>query len=334
MVNLLPTDDQRSIVQSVARYMNAELPVQRLIGAARDPALTDDLWHRTAAMGWFGLSLPETAGGAELSVVEEALLFREFGRALAPPAFLAATLGAKIAAQANDMACAEAIASGNAKVALALPAERDGELFLLDSADADYILRVDEAHASLHSTQQIERGEICKSFDETVAVHRARVHGDGVVAVGPDLYHRALVLTAASLAGICSAVQDMAVEYAKIREQFGQAIGNFQAIKHRCADMAVRSEAASAQVSFAAIAMRDDRADSAFQVISAKLVASTYAITSAQENIQIHGAIGTTAELPAHLFLKRAHLLDLCFGPGREQKLRLMMCPSAQLRAA
>jgi alkylation response protein AidB-like acyl-CoA dehydrogenase len=151
---------------------------------------------------------------------------------------------------------------------------------------------------------------------------------------GPDIHGHALVLAAASLAGICGVVQNMAVEYAKIREQFGQPIGTFQAIKHRCADMAVRTEAASAQASFAAIALRDGRADSTFQAIAAKLIAGTYAIASAQENIQIHGAIGTTAELPAHLFLKRAHLLDLCFGAGREQKRHLMACASAQLRAA
>jgi hypothetical protein len=60
-VDLLPTEDQRSIVGELTRYLDAELPARRLIGAPRDPALADALWQQTAAMGWFGLGLSEAA---------------------------------------------------------------------------------------------------------------------------------------------------------------------------------------------------------------------------------------------------------------------------------
>jgi alkylation response protein AidB-like acyl-CoA dehydrogenase len=333
MVDLLPTEDQRGIVQALSRYLEAELPARRLVGATRDPALADDLWRRTAAMGWFGLGLPEGLGGAGLSVVEEMLMFRACGRVLAPPAFLAATLGAKIAAKIGDEQLARAIADGSKRVAPGLPTT-DKDLIVLDGETADFFLRIDESAVALLPRQQIELGKACNGFDETIAAHHARAHGDGMKIEGSDIHLQALVLAAANLAGICDAVTEMAADYAKVREQFGQPIGAFQAIKHRCADMAVRSEAVGAQIAFAAVSLRDARADAKFQAVAAKLVAGSYAVTSAQENIQVHGAIGATAELSAHLFLKRAHLWDLCFGTSREQRAKLLTCASAQLRAA
>jgi alkylation response protein AidB-like acyl-CoA dehydrogenase len=341
MVDLLPTEDQRGIVQALSRYLEAELPARRLLGVTRDPALADDPWRRTAAMGWFGLGLLEKAGGAGLSIVEEMLMFRACGRVLAPPAFLAATLGAKVAAGAGDDTLARAIADGSMRVALGLPTA--GGIFAKDAADAlvvldgetaDFLLRIEANHATLFPRRHIELGTMCGGFDETVAAHRAQVRGNGISVDGPQFHCHALVLAAANLGGICDAVMEMAADYAKVREQFGRPIGSFQAIKHRCADMAVRSEAVGAQISFAAVALRDGRADAEFQAVAAKLVAGSYAVASAQENIQVHGAIGTTAELSAHLFLKRAHLWDLCFGTSREQRTKLLACASAQPRAA
>ena len=107
----------------------------------------------------------------------------------------------------------------------------------------------------------------------------------------------------------------MSVEYAKVRQQFGKPIGTFQAIKHRCADMAVRTEVARSSVTYAAVALTEDeptapRATSPWRRRSP----TGAAIANATDNIQNHGGMGYTWESDAHLYLKRARLLEHCFG--------------------
>jgi alkylation response protein AidB-like acyl-CoA dehydrogenase len=122
----------------------------------------------------------------------------------------------------------------------------------------------------------------------------------------------------------------MASGYAKIRETFGAPIGKYQAIKHKCADMAIRADAVNAIVAFASITVRDERHDADFQTRAAKLLATQYALLNAKENIQVHGAIGFTTDLPAHLLLKRAHVLDQFAGAVRRQQIDLLAQPAAQ----
>jgi alkylation response protein AidB-like acyl-CoA dehydrogenase len=144
------------------------------------------------------------------------------------------------------------------------------------------------------------------------------------------MFIRASVLAAAALVGIAEATRDMAAEYSKVRVQFGKPIGAYQAIKHRCADMAVRAEAASSQVLFAALSIDEGRPDDAFQAASAKVVASDAAIRNAADNIQIHGGMGYTFEHDAHLYLKRAHVFDRIAGDSRQHLAHLMDLPAAQ----
>jgi alkylation response protein AidB-like acyl-CoA dehydrogenase len=98
------------------------------------------------------------------------------------------------------------------------------------------------------------------------------------------------------------------VAYAKLREQFGRPIGSFQAVRHRCVDMAVRCERARAQLFFAAVAVRDGAPDSGFQAFAAARVCDDAVSRNARDNIFLHGATGVTAENAAHLFLKRSLL--------------------------
>jgi hypothetical protein len=120
---------------------------------------------------------------------------------------------------------------------------------------------------------------------------------------------RLRLLDAAALAGIAKAALDMGVSYAGTREQFGRPIGSFQAIKHHCANMAISASCARDQVSFAAVAVDDQRTDAALQVECAVWVAGSAALDNAGKNIQIHGGIGFSDEADPHLLLKRAQLL-------------------------
>ena len=117
------------------------------------------------------------------------------------------------------------------------------------------------------------------------------------------------LLLSAQLLGIAEATRDLAVSYAKVREQFGRPIGSFQAVKHHCANMAIAAEALSSLLDVAAVSARDERDDAAFQIAALRLLAPKAALANARTCIQVHGGIGFSAEADAHHYLKQAHLL-------------------------
>jgi alkylation response protein AidB-like acyl-CoA dehydrogenase len=138
-------------------------------------------------------------------------------------------------------------------------------------------------------------------------------------------------LASGMLLGIAEATQGLATPFAKGREQFGRPIGSFQAIKHLLADCYVRQELARAAV-YAAGATLDDPVvgDPARAVASAKLVAGEAALRNARACIQVHGGMGYTWEVPAHLFLKRTWLLASLFGDHDEQAEQVASSVGAQ----
>ncbi len=136
---------------------------------------------------------------------------------------------------------------------------------------------------------------------------------------GPDLSARwrrdGAVLSAALQIGSAAWTTELAVDYAKQRKQFGRPIGGFQAIKHLCADMVVRTEVARAAVQAAAVtADQPDVGDARVAAAGAKLLADEAALTNGRSCIQIHGGMGFTWEVPAHLAYKRARVLATQFG--------------------
>ncbi len=144
------------------------------------------------------------------------------------------------------------------------------------------------------------------------------VDGAAVLA-GAARHARALARTlgAAEAVGIMAACTDAAVAYAKERVQFGRTIGTFQAVKHHCADMLVAAELATAAVWEAARASDDSVDEFDLTAAMAAQLAFGPAVHSAQMNIQVHGGIGFTWEHDAHLFLRRALVLNAVVGsPG------------------
>lgn len=125
---------------------------------------------------------------------------------------------------------------------------------------------------------------------------------------------RAAVGLAAEQVGGAQMVLDMAVEYAKVRVQFGRPIGSFQAIKHKCADMLLQVESAKSAAYYAAWCAADDNDELPAMASLAKSYCSEAYFHATAENIQIHGGIGFTWEHPAHLYFKRAKSSELLFG--------------------
>jgi alkylation response protein AidB-like acyl-CoA dehydrogenase len=334
-MNLLPTAEQRDIVDSLRGFLDARAPVSRLRPPAPQTGNSDHrLFRDLGDLGIWGCGLPEAVGGVGLSAAEEGLIYRELGRNLLSPAVFALTLGAHLLAQFEDTPLSSFI-DGSARVGIANPrgpvslaARSNGDVHLFDCAEADWVLICDETGAALFRRDDFAEMQPVRSMDNLVTLHRARL-----VDARPSfwttarerlLHERALLLLSAFAVGIAEATRDMAVEYAKMREQFGRPIGSFQAIKHICADMAIRCEAAACQTVFASLVLAEEHDGVAFHAISSKLVAASSAVKNASQNIQVHGAIGFTAEADPHLFLKRAHIIEQLWSDSRRCRERLL----------
>jgi alkylation response protein AidB-like acyl-CoA dehydrogenase len=150
------------------------------------------------------------------------------------------------------------------------------------------------------------------SFEATPA-RLVGVEGGGWPAVSRMLDLAAVALAAEQVGG-AQRVLDMAVDYAKVRVQFGRPIGSFQAIKHRCADMLVEVEAARSAAWYAGWAASENDPELPAVASLAKSYCSEAYFHAAAGNIQIHGGIGFTWEHPAHLYFKRAKSSELLFG--------------------
>jgi alkylation response protein AidB-like acyl-CoA dehydrogenase len=309
-MNLAPSALQNELAAAARQWLGRELPLEHLRKAANaDGALPDDShWVVMAELGWFGLGLPEQCGGLGFGAAEQVMLFRELGRALAPGPVLASVIGAHAAAGAGSLDLARDIAEGRRRVA-AVVAGR-----VVDGGAGDLGVILDSEGAEL---VELVATEPLVATDPLGRVARVSQSLPVLRVEDPWLPARGHVLAAAQLLGIIEAVRDMSVTYANARTQFGRPIGSFQAVKHRCADMAVAAYASTGQVNQAALYVDDRRPSAAFHAAAAYLVAARAAARCAADNIQNHGGIGFTWEHDAHLFLKRANVLANLFGPLR-----------------
>jgi alkylation response protein AidB-like acyl-CoA dehydrogenase len=150
-----------------------------------------------------------------------------------------------------------------------------------------------------------------------------------VDGAGDDIPARANLLTAAMLTGAAEGALHDSVEFVKTRHQFGQPLGAFQAVKHRCADMAARAAAAWCLTVFATLLQQQADPHAAFQIAAAKMIATDAAVRNAAADIQNFGGMGFTGEQNPHLFLKRAHLLDRIGGDLAWTGRQFMTMPSS-----
>ena len=227
--------------------------------------------------------------------------------------------------------------------AIRLSAVKDGQdwrldghkSFVLDGGTAGLILVVAATDAGL-SLFAVEGDAVGRTalptLDQTRKLARLEFAGvsgaligspgDAVAVLDRTLDVAAIALAAEQLGGAQRAL-DMAVEYAKIRHQFGRPIGSFQAIKHRCADLLLEVESLRSAVGYAAAAVAEDSPEIPVLASLVKAYASETYFHVAAENIQIHGGIGFTWEHDAHLYFKRAKSSELFLGDGSYHRERL-----------
>lgn len=331
-MNLQPTSDQIQIIDAVASFMAEQLPVSRCLKLEEGGAqVTSGEWEKIVELGWIGLGLEEDLGGLGCSVVEEMLMFREVGRQVGPLALLGSVIGARVAALAGLSELRDSILGGEARVAIAVSAElavaaavqMDGAIQLFGTHSARYAVLVDDNGAALFDLAALTLNAVpclerhLSLATATLKQQPALAH---VAATQDPIAMRLTLLASAMQVGNAEATRDMSTGYAKERRQFDQLIGSFQAVKHICADMAVRCEESCTQLFYASLCLRDRGiAEANREVAAAAFLAARAAIENGAANIQVHGGIGMTAELNAHWYLKRAHVLEQVIGSSRKQ---------------
>ncbi|MEI5099331.1 acyl-CoA dehydrogenase family protein [Streptomyces sp. PmtG] len=257
--------EQRALRSGFRDILRGRFGPEQLRAAVAEPRLDRALWRELAGAGLFALCVPTERGGLGLGAPEAVLVFEEAGRALLPGPYAATFLAA------GDVAGA---LSGETVVTAV-----DGDLVpWLDDAD---VVRGDAAGAVA-----------LRSVDPLTPLHRLPHPRVG----GPD----GALLRAAEQLGSACRTRDLAVQHARRREQFGRPIGAFQAVKHLCAEMLVRTELARAAVYAAAVT------GDPLEAAGAGLLADDAAVRNARDCLQVHGGMGFTWESDVHLHLKRA----------------------------
>jgi alkylation response protein AidB-like acyl-CoA dehydrogenase len=193
-------------------------------------------------------------------------------------------------------------------------------LVVAAAPDGPALFRVDlEAIGRPAAEPAIDRTRELGWLDFTGAPAERIGGADAVTA----LLDRGALFASAEMLGGAERVLELTVEYAKDRVQFGRAIGSFQAIKHKCADMLVDVEGMRSTVYWAAWCIGADDPDASVAASTAKVWSADASKRVMADGLQIHGGIGFTWEHDLHLFLKRAQLDQLTFGDAAFHRARL-----------
>ena len=353
------TPEHQDLADSVRSLVARVAPSEVLHAALETPIDNPPpYWQAAAEQGLQGVHLAESVGGQGFGILELAVVLAEFGYGAVPGPFVpSAIASALISAHDPDAKVLADLASGTAIAAYALdsgltatrhgageealvirgevravPAAGEASVLVLpvaiDSGEEWVVLRADQLEI-----------EPVKSVDPLrpiahVRANAVEVGDDAVLSNLSVVAAHALMSTllSAEAVGVARWATDTAAEYAKIREQFGRPIGQFQAIKHRCAEMIADTERATAAVWDAARAVDEARenhwdiGDSAVEFAAA--VAATLAPAAAQrctqDCIQVHGGIGYTWEHDTNVYYRRALILAASFGRKSEYPQRVV----------
>jgi alkylation response protein AidB-like acyl-CoA dehydrogenase len=290
----LPTADQVDLQRGVRDLLDDRFGLDRLPGG-----YDEKLWADLTETGVFSLRTDLGLGLADASLV-----FEELGRACVPGPLV----GTFLAAGAADGPVS--VVEPQRRPLLVSHLDRASRLLVLD-AGAPFLA------APGSGTPLADPLDRLTPLHELAAVPTESVGSLG--ATTARLRSEGALLTAALQVGLAARMTELAVAYAKQREQFGKVIGSFQAVKHLCADMFVRAELARASLHSAAVMLDDPEVgDAARAVAGAKQLADDAAVANGRSCVQVHGGMGFTWEVPVHFFVKRAWVHATEFGTADE----------------
>jgi alkylation response protein AidB-like acyl-CoA dehydrogenase len=355
------TDEQQAIKATAHDFLASRMKSERLRELAEsEDGFDAGLWQEMAELGWTGLALPEEWGGQGLGAVELAVLFEEMGYACAPSPLLSSTIAGLALALCGSEQQRERwlrpLALGELRGTPALwdagepavpgsftmAAEPDGDgvvlhgekALVLDAAGADFFL-VATADGRRHLVEAGAAGLTVvpeASIDLTRRLSTVRFDGVRVAAADTlpgeeadyhPVFFRVCVALAAESTGLAQRALEMAVEYAKDRQQFGRPIGSYQAVSHRCAQMLLETENARSAVYGAAWAADAEPESLPLAASIAKAYASDAGWRVPNASIQVHGGIGFTWEHDLHFLLKRGRANAAIFGDAKWHRERV-----------
>ena len=310
-------DDTRRLCEGARDFLEGENDVKRLRQA--EDATGFELWPQIAELGLLAINAATQHGGLGLGALDAAVLAEEAGR-VALPEPLVETAGLVVPAleSLGQSELVLKLLKGDLKIAVASPLnpyvnhidQLDAVLLVMPTriSLASTKLCPSEPNASIDPWRRLSQVDL-KATGEVLAKSReAKRISHWIEAQGA-------VLASAELCGLASTMLEMASEYAKTREQFGVAIGSFQAVKHLLADIRVRLEFARPVVYRAAAAMDEEGYGHRDKVVShAKVAATDAAILAAENAIQVFGGMGYTFEADLHYFMKRSWALAGIWG--------------------
>lgn len=329
------SEDQRLLTTSVSRYCASRVPLDKVRASIKSDSGNPEIWQGLVDLGLAGVMASESAGGANLTLLDAALVAEVLGYHVVPEHFFGATLSA-IALQENAHSQRLArIVSGESLVGIGLTelaSKREGAGLILQndqyvSGKALFVRDYQVADTLLLCSQN---GEVLWVEDKNaiqartlVTIDRTRNHseitcekvpvtvlakGDAGRALATQLLAAARVLIAADSLGAAQAMLDKAVAYSLERKQFNRIIGSFQAVKHLCAEMAASLEPCRALLWYAAHCHQTVPEDFVLTACHLKAHLAEVSRFVARTATEVHGGMGFTDLLGLHFWFKRIGL--------------------------
>ena len=319
------SDEQQAIKETAREMLAARSPMAKVREAAEARAYDDALWNEIRDLGWPGIAIDEDHGGQGLGMVELAILCEELGYACAATPLLSNAMAGLFVAHAGSEEqrgrWLPGIASGEGRGAAALQ-PRSNDL-VADADGATVLVLNDGDRAILVGGDQAEV-EPVELVDATRAYARVGASdGDPLPGEVEGAADRAVVALAAELTGLAQRAMEMAIEYAKERQQFERPIGSYQAVSHRCAGMLYETEEARSLTYYAAWCADAEPESLPMAASMAKARASDAAWRVTADALQVLGGIGFTWEHDLHFLLKRAKVGAECLGDPRMHRERV-----------
>ena len=330
------TPEQELLQSELDKSLERLGPLARVRSQMDRPTeFPDDVWEGLRDLGIPGAVVPEEFGGLGLGVLDAALIAEKLGKHVVPAPFLGTTVLAPLAIAAGGSPQQKSsllpqIAAGALRIGVGISERtagrradagvhrREGRLhgraiFVVDAVGA-HVFLIADGENGLHLVQADAPGLDIVTLD---SVDRTRttamlsfdgVEGEALAAPAdalPRMADAGRLVLAADMLGAAWKMLDQAVEYAKIRHQFGRPIGSFQAVKHMCAEMAAELEPGRALIWYAGYAVDKNLPDATLCCLHAKSYLADAARFVARTATEVHGGMGITDELGLHLWLKR-----------------------------
>ena len=319
------TEDQREIKNVARELLSARSTMAKVRAAAEGGGYDMALYDEMVGLGWPGIAVGEEFGGQGLGAVALAVLLEELGYACAATPFMSTALAAAvIEATGSDEQRARwlpGLVAGEIRAGIG-PAD-----LVLDGDGAAVVVLLDGDEARLITAPQ---AEVVTTIDPTRRF--ARVSGDGE-PLGDGAAARVRAGISAEVVGVCQRALEMTLEYVKDRKQFGVAVGSFQAVAHRCAQMLLYTESARSTAYFAAWAADAEPTRLAEGAALAAAAAAGGGREVSASAIQAHGGIGFTWEADVHWLYKRSQLDAALLGGAGRHHAALARAAAARVSA-